>query len=556
MCAFSTLLWIDLLESHGQAVETASKLAAQLKTSDVSATTAGGGSGGYSNGYTNGYHIGGDDEDLSGVFSIDTSVDKEMQQNEAMVAMLQESMQNVSNLLSSVEEIIRERLLGNTTEERANAAAVAASGKEAMTAALGPSSSNTRSSKQQQPTQNSLDAYLNGTAIEEDPAFVNSVRGWNTSSAPLQVKASMPEVILLDGLELHDVMMQNNVRHFAASMHAAHPTSQVYSGSSYSRAHALPASAQSTHHSPASKVPHAKPIDASEKKAKKRKLASVTASTVHRADTLEQYAEAQNQISHRNVRKQIANLNAEKVLMHRDGNHLCSYLVKYAGREEPIWVLRKQCAPQAQQKIDDFNKRRLATTRKVNRQRAEDAAERLQSGDAAATDSDVDEGDIYIVDKIVGHRMRYGKKQYLVKWDGYDSSDNTWEAASKLQDDVADVVEAYERKVALAEKQGEQAPTELPGGQSISNNGTADTSGHRKSKHQRHAADIENKQRRRKHRAVMVKSALGIADDEESDADVEILSRSEGDNDSDGHSTIDLENEIVIVDSDDSGLSD
>lgn len=542
-------MWIDLLENHGQAVETVSQLAAQLKTSGANAVIAGGiGIDGYSNGYMSGFQSGGDDEDLTGVFGVGSGAGKEKPQREAVVATLQESMQNVSNLLSSVEEIIRERLLGSAAEDRAAVAV-------AVTAALGPSPSN-RSVTQKQPTQNSLDAYLNGATLEEDPAFVNSVRGWDTTSTPLQVKASMPEVILLDGVELHDVMMQNNVRHYTHSRPAAHPTIHPYAGSSHGQAHVLSASA---HRSPSSRLNDATSADASETKAKKRKLSSVAASTEQRADTLEQYAEARSQITHRNVRQKIANLIAKKVLMHRDGNKLCSYLMKYVGHEEPIWVLRKQCAPQAQQKIDEYNKRRLATTRRVNRQRAEDAAEQFQAGSGAATtDSDADEGDIYIVDKIVGHRMRYGKKQYLVKWDGYDSSDNTWEAASKLQDDVADVVEAYERKVALAEKQGEQASTELPSDHGLRNSGTAERSshsGHGKSKHRRYVGDSESKQRRRKHRAVMVKSALGVANDEESDADVEILGGND-DSDSDGHSTIDLENEVVIVDSDDSGLSD
>ncbi|AFN82627.1 chromobox protein [Encephalitozoon romaleae SJ-2008] len=37
------------------------------------------------------------------------------------------------------------------------------------------------------------------------------------------------------------------------------------------------------------------------------------------------------------------------------------------------------------------------------------------------------DGDIYTVDKIVGHRRRRGTKQYLVKWEGYSDSENTWE---------------------------------------------------------------------------------------------------------------------------------
>jgi chromobox protein 1 len=35
--------------------------------------------------------------------------------------------------------------------------------------------------------------------------------------------------------------------------------------------------------------------------------------------------------------------------------------------------------------------------------------------------------DIYTVEQIVNSRARNGKKQYLVKWEGYSSKDNTWE---------------------------------------------------------------------------------------------------------------------------------
>ncbi|CAD26164.1 CHROMOBOX PROTEIN [Encephalitozoon cuniculi GB-M1] len=35
--------------------------------------------------------------------------------------------------------------------------------------------------------------------------------------------------------------------------------------------------------------------------------------------------------------------------------------------------------------------------------------------------------DIYTVDRIVGDRKKKGVKQYLVKWEGYPDSENTWE---------------------------------------------------------------------------------------------------------------------------------
>ena len=38
--------------------------------------------------------------------------------------------------------------------------------------------------------------------------------------------------------------------------------------------------------------------------------------------------------------------------------------------------------------------------------------------------------DTYVVEKILGHRIRHGRHQWLVKWKGYDSTENTWEPAT------------------------------------------------------------------------------------------------------------------------------
>lgn len=45
--------------------------------------------------------------------------------------------------------------------------------------------------------------------------------------------------------------------------------------------------------------------------------------------------------------------------------------------------------------------------------------------------SEISEGE-FVVEKICGKRIKNKKVQYLVKWDGYDVSDNTWELEDKL----------------------------------------------------------------------------------------------------------------------------
>jgi hypothetical protein len=37
-----------------------------------------------------------------------------------------------------------------------------------------------------------------------------------------------------------------------------------------------------------------------------------------------------------------------------------------------------------------------------------------------------DEGEEFIVDRIVNHRMRNGRKEYLLSWKGYPEEENTW----------------------------------------------------------------------------------------------------------------------------------
>ncbi|ADM11153.1 chromobox protein [Encephalitozoon intestinalis ATCC 50506] len=49
---------------------------------------------------------------------------------------------------------------------------------------------------------------------------------------------------------------------------------------------------------------------------------------------------------------------------------------------------------------------------------------------------------IYVVDKIVGCRKKGGKKQYLVKWEGYSDSENTWEDEKNIF--CKDLIKKYE----------------------------------------------------------------------------------------------------------------
>lgn len=47
----------------------------------------------------------------------------------------------------------------------------------------------------------------------------------------------------------------------------------------------------------------------------------------------------------------------------------------------------------------------------------------------AATDTD---DDVYEVEKIVSHKIRYGKEMFLVRWKGFESKHDTWERKDNL----------------------------------------------------------------------------------------------------------------------------
>ncbi|CAJ0599059.1 unnamed protein product [Cylicocyclus nassatus] len=53
-------------------------------------------------------------------------------------------------------------------------------------------------------------------------------------------------------------------------------------------------------------------------------------------------------------------------------------------------------------------------------------------------------GEEYIVEKILGKRIRKGVVEYLIKWKGYDDSDDdTWEPAAQC--DCAGLIEEFEK---------------------------------------------------------------------------------------------------------------
>jgi len=58
--------------------------------------------------------------------------------------------------------------------------------------------------------------------------------------------------------------------------------------------------------------------------------------------------------------------------------------------------------------------------------------------------SDGEEEEEYSVEKILDKRMKGGKVEYLIKWEGYPDSENTWEPQENL--DCPEIINAFEAK--------------------------------------------------------------------------------------------------------------
>lgn len=56
----------------------------------------------------------------------------------------------------------------------------------------------------------------------------------------------------------------------------------------------------------------------------------------------------------------------------------------------------------------------------------------------------VEEEDKWEVEAIIGHRRYRGKPQYLVKWKGYPTSENSWEPMAHLTN-AKEEVTAYKK---------------------------------------------------------------------------------------------------------------
>ena len=64
-----------------------------------------------------------------------------------------------------------------------------------------------------------------------------------------------------------------------------------------------------------------------------------------------------------------------------------------------------------------------------------------QENGTTATEEEEEE---YEVEKVVDKRIHKGRVEYLLKWKGYSSDENTWEAEDSL--DCAELLQEYENQ--------------------------------------------------------------------------------------------------------------
>ncbi|KAG3097488.1 hypothetical protein PI124_g8119 [Phytophthora idaei] len=140
-------------------------------------------------------------------------------------------------------------------------------------------------------------------------------------------------------------------------------------------------------------------------------------------------------------KRKAATLTAEQVLGIRQYGSAREFCIRWQGLETPLWIARRKAPPQAKELIDLYK----AELRALGNQGATNpTGKKKTSRNGAAGGAGAE---FYAVDHIVNHRLFNKKREYLVRWENYDESEDTWEKAEKLRVDVPDIVDAYEEQL-------------------------------------------------------------------------------------------------------------
>lgn len=168
-------------------------------------------------------------------------------------------------------------------------------------------------------------------------------------------------------------------------------------------------------------------------------------------------------------KSEAAGLTAEAVLGMRWNYSQKEYKVKWVGIDKPVWIARRKCPSQAALLIEVYTKglrRQRRTGRQQQEEKEKASSSSAQSSKKGKKNSGTESESLYTVEKLIGVRTKHNKRQFLVRWDGYDSSEDTWEFVDELRKYVPDIVEDYEahlkrereRKAQASEHISERAP--------------------------------------------------------------------------------------------------
>ncbi|KAF4028990.1 Calponin homology domain-containing proteinromo [Phytophthora infestans] len=309
--------------------------------------------------------------------------------------------------------------------------------------------------------QDSLTRYLtHGDEDEMMPqTFVDDMTGWGTereqSDRQNQERANNEQV---DGREssdevntgvFHDMLIANSLK--LTAMLAPDYMQQH-------AAHGQPAAAHSVAAAARTRAPSLSPSAASPRSKSKTKTCkrsrkvpppvvtdlparstsgSVTSTPRTKPRTPTDEAKRKDRIG----KRMAANLIAEQVLGIRTYGSAKEFCIRWQGVENPLWIARRKAPPQAKELIDVY-----ATELRVrdNQSAANPKGKKKISRDGAAGEQ---QAAFYTVDHIVNHRLFNKKREYLVRWEHYDESEDTWEKAEKLRADVPEIVHTYEEQL-------------------------------------------------------------------------------------------------------------
>ncbi|KAG6622714.1 Heterochromatin-associated protein HP-1 [Phytophthora cinnamomi] len=343
--------------------------------------------------------------------------------------------------------------------------------------------------QQQQQVQDPLDQYLEhgeeGAAMPQ--TFVDDMSGWAALDAPqseentpaptsTQVESRADDVASDDEIpsdRFHDLLIANNLK--VTAMQARDYSAMVPQRVAQQPAPPLPADPQRngvdarTNASPLAAM--ARKSGRGSKMGKRGRVAPppIVTDLPPRSASARSTPRTQSRSPEGAMKKDrigkraAADLVAKQVLKTRIYGSAREYLVRWKGVAQPLWISRRKAPQQAKPLIDQFGAQLRTREAELARRAAADQTQ-ARSGNAkrkaartgtslrqqtsgTPVASKAPEAEFYTVDHIVNHRTHYNKRQYLVRWENYDASDDTWENGDKLRVDVPDIVDAYEAQL-------------------------------------------------------------------------------------------------------------